>query len=80
MSAIPVTEISLRLKSTRQTHDKLVAEAGKSGKPLDVYTSELLEREAKRQSVDEMLAPFRKQVAESGMSDEQFDAFFEGVR
>jgi hypothetical protein len=31
-------------------------------------------------TADELLAPFRKQVEDSGMTDEQLEGFFEGVR
>ena len=31
-------------------------------------------------SIDQLLAPFRRQVEESGMSDEQLDAFYENLR
>jgi chorismate mutase len=30
-------------------------------------------------TIDEVLAPVRKQVAESGMSDEELDSFFRGI-
>ena len=38
--------------------------------------SDLIEHAIAQPSIDEVLAPFRKQVAESGMSDEELDAFF----
>ncbi len=38
--------------------------------------SEHIEQATTRPSVDEVLAPFRKQVADSGMSDDELDTFF----
>jgi hypothetical protein len=40
--------------------------------------SDLVEHAVTRPSIHEILAPFRKQVAESGMSDEELDDFFRG--
>jgi len=59
---------------------KLREKAAASGQPLDVYASQVLEHAATTPSIDEILAPFRKQVAESGMSDQELDTFFEDVR
>jgi hypothetical protein len=42
------------------------------------YVHHLIARDL--QSVDEALAPFRRQVEESGMSDEDVQSFFEDVR
>ncbi len=66
----------MRLRLTQQAKDKLTEQAAQSGRPLDEVASELLEQAVARPSVDELLAPFRKQVAESGMSDEELDDFF----
>lgn len=76
MTAQPTTEIALRLRLTQQAKDKLTEQAAQSGRQLDDVASELLEQAVTRPSVDELLAPFRKQVAESGMSDEELDDFF----
>lgn len=74
-TAQPTTEIAMRLRLTQQAKDKLAEQAARSGRPLDEVASELLEQAVARPSVDELLAPFRKQVAESGMSDEELDDF-----
>jgi hypothetical protein len=41
--------------------------------------SDLLEEAVRRPSVDELLAPVRRQVAESGMGDRALDDFLRGV-
>ncbi len=68
VSLSPLAEARLRQK----------AEA--TGQSLDVYAASLLEQAASARTVDEVLAPFRRQVADSGVSDEELDSFFEGVR
>ena len=47
---------------------------------MPAYTARLLAETVKRPTVDEVLAPFRKQVAASGMSDQELDSFLEDVR
>ena len=77
MSAISQpAEFILTLKLTKAVSDKLAQRAAEGGKDPANFVSDLIEREVTRPSVDEVLAPFRKQVAESGMSDEELDDFF----
>ncbi len=54
---------------------KLLKRAGEEGKAVDDYASQLLEQVITKPTIDEILAPFRKQVAESGMTDEELDEF-----
>lgn len=74
------TEISMRLKLSPQAREKLTKQAEELGRPVDEYASELLQQAITHPTVDELLAPFRKQVAESGMGDQELDAFLEDVR
>ena len=74
------SEISMRLKLSKLAQQKLAKQAQELGRPVDEYASELLEQAITHPTVDELLAPFRKQVADSGMSDQELDAFFEDVR
>ncbi len=74
-TAQPTTELAMRLRLTQKAKDKLTQQAAETGRPLDEIASELLEQAMSRPSVDELLAPFRKQVAESGMNDEELDEF-----
>ncbi len=76
----PGAEIALRLRLSRKARQKLVRQAALSGQNLDAYASKLLEHAITQPSADELLAPFRKQVAESGMSDEDLDAFHDHLR
>lgn len=74
----PMTEVAMKLKLTKQTSEKLSQRAAASGKDVAAVASDLLEQVISQPPVDELLAPFRKQVAESGLSDEQLDDFFGG--
>jgi hypothetical protein len=75
-----VTELAMKLRLSRQAREKLVRRATESGQDVAVVASDLIERAVTQPTVDEVLAPFRKQVADSGMSDEELTAFFEDVR
>ena len=71
--------MTLSISLSPQTEARLRQKAEANGQQLDVYAAKLLEQAASASSVDEV-APFREQVADSGMSDQELDAFFEGVR
>jgi hypothetical protein len=69
-------EITVTLRVSEQTSAKLAEQAANSGQDISAVASDLVEQAINRPSVDEVLAPFRREVAESGMSDEELDAFF----
>lgn len=54
---------------------RLRARASESGQDVAAVASELLEQAVAGPTVDEVLAPFRKQVSEQGMSDAELDDF-----
>lgn len=54
---------------------RLRARASESGQDVATVASELLGQAVAGPTVDEVLAPFRKQVSESGMSDAELDDF-----
>lgn len=74
------TELPMKLRLSRQASEKLAQRAAESGRDVAAVASDLIEQAITRPTVDEVLAPFRKQVAESGMSDEELDEFLEDVR
>jgi hypothetical protein len=64
-------------------------QAAKDGLPLEDYIRALIEEGTKRRdrinllaekSFDEILTPFRRNVEDSGMSDEELDDLFTGAR
>lgn len=50
------------------------------GQDIDSYAARLLQEALNTPSVDELLAPFRKQVEDSGASDEELDQLGEELR
>jgi predicted transcriptional regulator len=72
--------MSLTIELPAETERELSALAKESGRTPEAVAVELLERHLALRTMDEILAPFRKQVAESGMSEEELDAFFQDVR
>ena len=72
------TETPVTLRLSDRARAKLAEQASRSGSDISAIASNLIESAVTRPTVDEILAPFRKQVAESGMSDGELDAFFRG--
>ena len=78
MSTIHTTETAVTLRLSDLARAKLLEQAAKNGQDISAAASDLIERAVTQPTIDQVLAPFRKQVAESGMSDEELDAFFCG--
>jgi hypothetical protein len=64
-------------------------QAAKDGLPLEDYVTALVQEATQRRDridllaekpFDEILAPFRRDVEDSGMSDEELDDLFTGAR
>jgi len=72
--------MTLSISLSPAAEAKLRQKAAANGQPLDVCATTVLEQAATALSIDEILAPVRKQVADSGMSDSKLDAFIEDVR
>lgn len=63
------------------TERKLMERAQRSGLDVDALACQLIERGVNADvPLDEILAPFRRQVTESGMSDHDLAALFEEAR
>jgi tRNA C32,U32 (ribose-2'-O)-methylase TrmJ len=73
---IHMIETPVTLRLSERARAKLAEQAANSGQDISAIASDLIEHAVICPSVDEVLAPFRKQVAESGMSDEELDDFF----
>jgi hypothetical protein len=72
--------MTLSISLTPEAEAKLKQRAAAEGKDPTAYATELVENAVTRPTLDEILAPFRKQVAESGISDEQLDGFYDDLR
>jgi hypothetical protein len=57
---------------------KLEQRAAGLGQTVPAYASPIVTETVTKPTVDEVLGPFRKQVADSGMSDEELDEFLRG--
>jgi hypothetical protein len=69
------TEMQITLRLSERARAKLAEQAANSGRDLSAVASDLIEHSITQPTVDELLAPFRQQVSESGMSDEELDNF-----
>lgn len=64
-----------------ETERKLRERAARVGQDVAAMARDLIERAVDtKPSLDEILAPFRRQVAESGMTDDEVTALFEEAR
>jgi hypothetical protein len=70
--------MSITINLTPDEERKLLERAARNGQDVTAYVHRLIERDIN--DVDEALAPFRRQVAESGISDDELGSFFEEVR
>jgi hypothetical protein len=56
-------------------------QAAKSGQDVDTFVLQALkEKIARARTFDEICAPFAQAVAATGMTEEEFDRFFEEIR
>jgi hypothetical protein len=73
-------EMNLTISLSPDQEQQHIERAVQSGKdPVD-YVRDLIDRTIQGPTLDEVLAPFRRQVEASGMSDDSLGAFFEEVR
>ena len=61
----------LKIPVTAETEARLREQAQAAGKDVSAYVSQIVEQAAGKPSLDELLAPLRRQFADSGTSDEQ---------
>jgi hypothetical protein len=75
--------MTITIDLTPEEEVRLRARASQRGRDLGRYVHDLIAKDIRGPSspeVDEALAPFRRQVEASGMTDDQLDEFFEEVR
>ena len=70
----------LQIPLPPDTEEALRERAKASGEDVSSYAARLLQEALGAPSVDELLAPFRKRVEESGMTDEQLNQLGEELR
>lgn len=70
----------LQLPLTPEVEAKLKAKADAAGVDLTTFAARALEREARRPSLDEVLAPVRAEFEASGMTEQELIDFLEEVK
>ena len=73
-----MTTLSISLPPEAQA--KLSERAAAHGQDESEFASRLLAQALQAASIDEILAPFRQQVADSRMSDDDFDGMCDELR
>jgi predicted transcriptional regulator len=72
--------MTLTIELPADTERELAEFAKASGRTPEAVVLELIQRRLVAETFDQILAPFRKEVAESGMTEAELDAFFQEVR
>ncbi len=71
----------LTIELSPTVESRLAAHAARQGTTAEAVVKELVEQKfMEPRTFDEILAPFRQSVAESGMTDEELDALVEEAR
>jgi plasmid stability protein len=70
----------LHIQLPPDTEAKLRERAATCGQDVAAYAARVLEEAVVTPSVQELLAPFRRQVEQSGIADEELDGLFEELR
>lgn len=78
MATIEVEQLTISLPLEVKT--ALQKRASAIGKDVKIYVEDLLKKQVTKPSLDEILAPFRREVEESRISDDEFDEFVEEIR
>jgi hypothetical protein len=63
--------MTLMISIPPETEARLARLAKASGTDLSQFVSDLVNKAAQRQTLEELLAPLRREFAESGMTEEQ---------
>lgn len=73
--------MTVTLELEPEVESRLAEKAKNNGFDVNAYVKKLIEKDVNREpTIDEILAPFRKSVEESGMTDDELDALFTEAR
>lgn len=73
--------VTITIPLSSDEERRLADHAARSGLAVTDLVRRLIERElARPAAIDEILAPFRREVEQSGLTDEELGDFFEDVR
>jgi hypothetical protein len=76
----PEKNMAIAISLSQKAEQKLRELAAERGTDVAGVAAELLEKQLQPPTAADALAPFRQQVAASGLSDEELNAFFQEVR
>ena len=73
--------MTVTLELEPEVESRLEKRAKENGIDVNIYVKKLIEKDVNREpTIDEILAPFRKSVEESGMTDDELDELFTQAR
>jgi len=72
--------MTLKISLPKDVGAALENKARLSGRDAAEFVEDLVTKEVRSPSLDEILAPFRRQVEESGITDEELDELFTKAR
>ena len=72
--------MTLTIKLPKEIGAALADKAKLSGRDSIEFVEDLVTKELSTPSLDEILAPFRRQVEESGITDDELDDLFTAAR
>ena len=72
--------MNLTIERSETVERELTRWAVDSGQTAEAFLAEMTERFLTSPRIDTTLAPFRKQVAESGMTEDELNEFFQEIR
>ena len=78
MATVEIEQMTISIPLEVKT--ALQKKASAIGKDVKIYVEDLLKTQVLRPSIDEILAPFRKEVEASRISDDEFDEFVGEIR
>lgn len=72
--------MTITIELSREEAAELFSRASRAGQDVQGFVTDIIHRELGRPTLSELLAPFRKQVQESGMTDQELTDLFEEAR
>lgn len=67
--------MTITIDISKDAESRLRERAGMSGKPVEVFVRELVEREAEEPTWEEIVGPIHDEFEKSGMTQEELDEF-----
>jgi hypothetical protein len=73
-------QTTLTIRIPKNVESVLEERAKADGKDVQTFVEEMVKTQLLRPTLDEILAPLRRDFAESGMTEDELDALIEGER